>query len=97
MTVTARAIQDGDKVAPRAHVRLNRAAYVGRRIRPIWTNELSGGKDDDGDYGSLLQSSAHGFPWVETWRRHHSSRTMATFELHGILPSAFCVTRRVVP
>jgi hypothetical protein len=40
-------------------VRINRAAYVGRRVRPIGTNELSGGEDDDEDNGSLLQSLGH--------------------------------------
>jgi hypothetical protein len=44
MTVVARAIQDGDEFAARAHLRTNRAAFVGRRVRPIGPNELSGGK-----------------------------------------------------
>ena len=61
MTVAACAIQDDDQSARRPRVRLNRAAYISRRVRALGTNELSGGEDDDEGNSGLLQSSAHDF------------------------------------
>jgi len=60
MTVSARAIQDGNESVCGADMRLNRAAWVGRRVRALGTDELSGSEDDDEDEGCLRQSSAHG-------------------------------------
>jgi hypothetical protein len=59
VTVTARAIQDGHQLARRSHVRLNRAAFVSRRVPALWMHELCDGEHNDEDDRGLLQSSAH--------------------------------------
>jgi hypothetical protein len=62
VTVTARAIQNGRQSVRTAHVRLNCASWVDRRIRESWPNQLSGDDDhdeDDEDDSYLLQPSAH--------------------------------------
>jgi hypothetical protein len=59
MTVPTCAIQDGNEIAPGANLRIDRAAGVSRRVRPIGTYELSGDKEHDEHEGSQFQSLGH--------------------------------------